>query len=162
MTLFEFKEEYLKAFNEIKVDPETGEYIGFEALEDIKGEFEEKAEAVALFIKQLDAEEKAIKEEASALTERAKSKANKADRLKEYLAYNMNAIGTKKLETVKVALSFRKSESVRITDEFAIPQDYLRRKITEEPDKTKIKKAIKDGLEVAGCVLETKESLQIK
>ena len=59
-------------------------------------------------------------------------------------------------------MSFRKSVSVDIVDETALPLEFL--KIVEDVkiDKTAIKKAINSGVEVSGAVLKNNRSLQIK
>ena len=74
----------------------------------------------------------------------------------------MQAVGDTKLETAKVALSFRKSESVDVYDPVLLPAEFTKTKTTVTPDKTAIKAAIKAGKDVAGATLEIKKNLQIK
>ena len=59
-------------------------------------------------------------------------------------------------------ISFRKSESIEITDEESIDKQFIKEKISTTIDKTAIKKAIKDWLEVKGAELKTNNNLQIK
>lgn len=55
------------------VDPETGELMDYEAFARLQMEREEKVEGLALWVKDLTARAKAVKEEADALTERRRA-----------------------------------------------------------------------------------------
>lgn len=142
---------------------ETGEIV-FDAdnLDALETERNAKLEGVALYIKSLEAEADAIKAEEKALAERRAVREKKAERLRRYLSDSMQALGDTKLETARVALSFRKSESVVIEDQSALPVEFIKVKMTETPDKVAIKKAIKSGTEVAGAALVENKNLQIK
>ena len=74
---------------------------------------------------------------------------------------NGNNYDGKKFETARVRLSWRSSESVEVNGIDALPDEYLRFK-DPEPDKTKIKAALKAGVELKGCMLVAKQNLQIK
>ena len=65
-----------------------------------------------------------------------------------------------KMDTELFKLSYRKSDSVNVIDLDAVPDEY--KKITIAADKTAIKKAIKEGAEVAGAELVTNQNLQIR
>ena len=54
-----------------------------------------------------------------------------------------------------------KAKSVEVNGIDALPDEYLRFK-DPEPDKTKIKAALKAGIELKGCTLVAKQNLQIK
>lgn len=66
-------------------------------LNEAEGSLKEKVERVALKVKSLEAEGKAIKEEADRLVARAKARANGAASLKRYLEQNMIAAGMPKV-----------------------------------------------------------------
>ncbi len=73
-------------------------------------------------------------------------------------------IGMKKGEKIsdkEFSISWRKSRSVNITDEKALPAIYL---IAQDPkiDKAGINEALKNGLTVTGAELTTKNNIQIK
>jgi len=51
---------------------------------------------------------------------------------------------------------------VVIKDESLIPECYRRVKMTSSPDKTWIKEALKDGVEVEGAELVKEHTLQIR
>ena len=85
-----------------------------------------------------------------------------ADRMKSALSAYMQASNTKKLSAGTFTLSFRKSETVYISDENAIPAEYIKTKTTTSVDKAAIKAAIKSGQEVAGAEIQVNQNLQIK
>ena len=152
----------IKYDNDHVVNYETGEVLDLEAYEKIELAVEQKIENVALYIKNQQAEADMIKAEADKLAERAKAKANEAKRCKEYLSNFMATYyDDKKFETARVRLSWRSSESVEVNGIDALPDEYLRFK-DPEPDKTKIKAALKAGIELKGCTLVAKQNLQIK
>ena len=140
------------------VDFETGEIIDEERLQSLQLEFDQKVEGIALWIKNLVAEAKMIKEEKDNLAARQKVCENKAESLKKYLG---QALGGEKFKTSKVSISYRKSESVEVNDISLLDDDYLKFK-EPEVDKTKIKNAIKSGIELAGVSLVEKNNIQIK
>ena len=139
------------------VDFETGEIIDADKLEQLQMQFGEKVEGIALWIKNLLAEAKMIKEEKDNLAARQKVCENKAESLKRYLAH---ALGGEKFKTPKVSISYRKSEAVEIEDVSLLSEDYL--KFKPEADKTKIKEALKSGTAVIGATLVEKNNIQIK
>lgn len=141
------------------VDMDTGEITDMDKLSELQIERETKLENIALWIKNLKAEEAALKAEKDAFAEREKQTKAKREKLSEWLTEALNG---EKMSTNKVAISFRKSESVKITDIDAIPMDYIVETITESPDKTAIKAALKNGLDVPGCELELKNNISIK
>lgn len=148
--------------NGLIFDEETGEIL-FD--EDNLGELElernAKLEAVACFIKGLEADAEAIRAEEKALAERRRVKEAKAERLRDYLAGSMQKFGDTKLETARVSLSFRKSEAVEIVSAVELPEAYWKQ-AAPTPDKTAIKKALKSGIDVAGAELVERQNLQIK
>lgn len=145
------------------IDMETGEVIDIEKLNELQLERDTKNENVACWIKDLKAEAEAIKAEKQALAERQKVAENKAESLKKWLAYALNG---EKFKTAKCAVSFRKSESVEVTDagikSLMKEHDELLTYKAPEPNKAAIKQALKDGLNVDGVQLVQKTSTIIK
>lgn len=161
-SLYEITREYLEAFDHLEVDEETGEILNFEAVDALAGVFEEKAESVACYIKNLEAFIGSLKTEESSLAERRKSAERKVDNMKKYLTSCLDAAGRDKVETAKVRVSFRKSVAVNIEDEGALPADFIVKTVSTKPDKTAIKKAIQAGQEIAGTTLIENRNIQIK
>lgn len=144
------------------VDTETGEILDVDQYLALAEALDAKLENLALYIKNQQAEANMIKAEADILAKRAKAKANEAERCKDRLSNFMaNNYDGKKFETARVRLSWRSSESVEVNGIDALSDEYLRFK-DPEPDKTKIKAALKAGVELKGCTLVANQNLQIK
>lgn len=159
MKLYEIEDAILEC-----IDMETGEVIDIERLNDLQMKREEKIENVACWIKDLKAEAEAIKAEKMALAERQKAAENKAESLKNWLAY---ALDGQKFKTARCVVSFRQTESVEVTPEGL--ENLMRGGCDElltyeqpKPNKTAIKAALKDGLNVAGVRLTQNTSTIIK
>ena len=158
MTIYEIDQAIMEC-----VDLETGEIIDTEQLDKLQMERDTKLENVACWIKDLKAEAEALKNEKQALAERQRVAENKAESLKKWLAY---ALQGEKFKTPKCAISFRKSEAVEVTDEglnnLMKEHDELLTYKAPEPNKTAIKQALKDGLNVEGVQLVQNTSVIIK
>lgn len=154
MTLYEIDQAILAC-----IDEESGEIIDADALAELSMERDKKVEGVALWIKNLRAEADALKAEKEAFAEREKQARTKIDSLTAYLSQALNG---EKFSTPTVAVTFRRSQSVSITDAEAIPEAYMRTKTTVEPDKTAIKDALKGGEQIPGAELVTNLNPQIK
>lgn len=140
------------------VDMETGEIIDMEALEDLQMERDYKIENIGCWIKNLLADAKALKEEKDNLAARQKAAENKAASLKAYLSSYLNG---EKFKTAKVAISYRKSDSVDIAEGAVIPEEYLKYS-DPTPDKIGLKAALKSGEKIQGISLVTSNNIQIK
>lgn len=126
-------------------------------------EFLQKAEAYAAVISERKARSAFLIEESKRLAAMARQESTVSDRLQERIAFAMTQQGLNKIELPHYKLSFRKSESVEVIDQDAIPDQYMRIKPAPapEPDKVAIKAALKIG-PVPGVVLVEKQNLQIK
>lgn len=162
-TLYEIKAEMEQAINNLlaSTDEETGEVeeACIHALEDLQMQMDEKLDNIGCYIKNLIAEAKVLKEEEQALKARREAKEKRAESLKNYMA---SVLDGQKFESPRVVCSWRKSESVAIENLDLIPDDFKVTKTEVQPDKTKIKEALKAGGEVSGAYLNTKNNLTIK
>ena len=156
MNLYELTEAYAQL---LQLDLEEQDMVT--ALDSIQGTVAEKAEGILMVMKTLEAEQDAYTKEIARLNDLKSKSEKKVDSMKEYLSYNLQQMDIKKLDTALFKLSFRKSESVVIDDQTQLPKEYIKVKTTESPDKTALKKALKDG-DVKGCHIETKQNLQVK
>lgn len=145
-------------------DPETGEALFDEAaFEALALQREQAIEDLALSVKNYTAEAKAIREEAAALTERARRAEKSAESAKRYLAYVLNG---EKYSSPRASVSWRRSSSVKPDDGFidwakANRDDLLRYK-DPEPNLTDIKRALDSGEDIPFVHLETKTSAVIR
>ena len=152
-------------FNEAAIDMETGE-IDFDKanqfLDELQLERKTKLENIALFIKNLESEVDAIKQEEKNLKARREAKEKKADQLRDYIKNSMLNFNEPKFETPRVAMSFRTSKVVEILDENVLGKEFMKEKVEYTPDKKAIKEAIENGVEVAGAWIIERKNLQIK
>lgn len=162
VSLYEIGADFLKALDGLEVDEDTGEIMNFDAVEALNAQFEDKAESVACYIKNLTAFVADLKAEEDALAVRRKTAERRIDSVKRYLTSCMESVGKDKVETARARISFRKSVQVQIEDEAALPAGYVTTTVTTKPDKTAIKKAIQAGQDVAGASLVENRNIQIK
>lgn len=165
MTLYEIKEIYLYFLKQVEAGEVPEDAIN-DTLESIEGDFEDKADNIACFIKSLNYEAKAIKEEIDALFERMKAKQANADKLTDYLFMCMKSLNKTKLETARNLLQVKiNPPAVEVTEEFIEwAKNYRDDLLTYKepaPDKKKIKEALK-AEEIPFCQLTQKERLEIK
>lgn len=157
MNLYEIEKEIMSC-----VDMETGEIIDCEKLDAMTMERDQKIENIALWVKNLEADAKAYKEEKDSFAQKQKAAENKAKSLKEYLSRFLAGTTYK---STKVNIGFRKSESVDVFSLESLIEygnaDYLKYK-EPEADKTAIKAALKSGANIPGCILVESNNIQIK
>lgn len=167
MKLYELTNEYQAVLDMSEDDGIPADAIT-DTLEAISAEIEVKADNIACLLKSLDFDIKGIKEEEAHLAERRHKKQATYDRIKQYLAEELLKAGIAKVETARSVISFRKSETVEISDEKAFLEwamnnddDYIIYS-SPKPDKTAIKAAIKGGADIVGAQISEKQNIQIK
>lgn len=160
MKLYQISDAIRQALDHIELDEETGEILSADALHAVEAEASEKIEATALYLRELDAEAKAAKEEANRMLDRVKSMQKRSDYLKSMLLDALHATG--KVKTVRVTVSIRTTKAVEIAEGADLPEAYTTVKTTVSPNKVAIKQALLDGVEVPGCHLEARESVSIR
>lgn len=160
MKLYEISDAIRAALDHIDVDPETGEILSADALHAVEAEASDKIEATALYLRELDAEAKAAKDEADRMIARVKSMQKRSDYLKSMLLDALHATG--KVKTARVTVSIRTTKAVEIAEGADLPEAYTTVKTTVSPNKTAIKDALSAGIEVPGCYIEERESVQIR
>lgn len=160
MKLYEIPTKIRAALDGIDCDPETGEILQADALHAVEAEASDKIEATALYLRELDAEAKAAKDEADRIIARVKSMQKRSDYLKAMLLEALHATG--KVKTARVTVSIRTTQAVQINQEQAIPEAFTTKKITISPNKVLIKETISAGGCVPGCELIERESVSIR
>jgi len=164
LALYQIADAYLSDIARLQ-DTELDEQTIADTIEAMGGDLETKATNVAMFIKNLDASAKQIKEAEKAMAERRKSIENKAEHIRNYLLANMVRTGITKIECPYFAISVRKNPpSVVVDDESSIPDTYFD---TPPPlarvlNKNRLKDDLKNGVVVDGAHLESGSSLQIR
>lgn len=121
-----------------------------------------KATNYGYVIKQLTAECSIIDAEIDRLDALKKSRIKAIEKLKSNVLTAMQVFSVGSIDSPVMKISLRASESVEIEDVNAIPADYMVTKVTTQPDKTKIKAAIKAGEVMSGARIQVNQNLQIK
>ena len=158
MSIYEIDDSILSL-----VDMETGEIEDIARFDELQMERTQKVENIGLLLKNTVAEAKAIKEEEQALAARRKTAENKAERLKNLLAY---ALHGEKFSTPKLKVSYRKSRVVNIDPQFIewaeSNADDLLTHSDPKVNKTAVRDAIDSGRDIKFATIETKQNMQVK
>ena len=146
------------------VDDETGEITDEEAFDALQMARDQKIEGIGCYLKDSLAEAKAIKEEEGNLAARRKVVENRAERLKNLLAY---ALHGEKWNSPRLKVSYRKSQTVEVSDGFIAWADEHRPDLLVYADPKPSKTAIKDAIKAGGIPedmarLESHENISIK
>lgn len=164
MNLFEIDKMIAEAIDNIlnSTNEETGEvdesYV--KELEKLQIAKDEKLEAVGCYIKNLNADINAFKEEEKNMKKRREVLEHKVERLEKYVSSVLN--GEKWDKSTKVQFSFRESTQTIIDDESLLPKKFLVKKIDYSPDKKAIKEVLESGKTVKGAHLNTVKNIQVK
>jgi len=106
-----------------------------DASEDLVSRFQEFCEAhgdkvdrIGRFVRMMEAREQFCRSEAARLSDRARAAAGKAERTKNMVLYYLLSRDLKKIDGYQFTLRAQKNsqDSVRITDESALPRSYCR------------------------------------
>lgn len=151
MNLYEINAELLEC-----LDDDTGEIIDITKFDALNLERDAKIENICLWIKNLDAEVKALKAEKDVFEKRRKAAESKMNSLKKYLIFNLEG---EVFETTKVKVSYRRSQKLNITDTSLIPEEFFK---APEVNISELKNAIKSGMNIAGAEIVEELNMQIK
>lgn len=141
------------------VDPVTGEIINpdFEAqLAALEMSRDEKAEQVALAYKNCIAEIETLEK----VIDQLQMKVAIKKRSKNFFHDWLDAQVTDKLKTALVSIYHSRTKKTELTDESAIPDEYI--KVTKTVQKEAIKKAIQSGVDVPGAKLVDSKYIVIR
>lgn len=169
MRLFDFATEFKGLYElceDIEVDENGGIIDNSETLSslfnDLEMDLSDKLENTAYLIKELETSEKALKDEAKRLTEKAKVLENRQTRIKELIKTTLESSGQTKIKTDKFSFSIsnRKSFNYDGVNMFALDSQFVR--VKEELDKNKMKEFIKAGGTIDGVFEVETSSLSIR
>lgn len=157
MNLYELSQNYL-AVQEMDLEPETLK----DTLDSIEEAIEVKAENIAKWIRNLEADKKAFEEEEKRFKEKKQAAENRIKSLKQYLEDNMRLTGKTKFKAGFFSFSIQNNRpSVEVFDEALIPKQFL----IEQPvkiDRAGIAELLKAGEEVPGAELKHSSGLRIR
>lgn len=161
MKLYELTQNYLNL--QVLLDDETvGTDIINKALNEVGGEIEEKAENIAILIKNLESDVEGFKKEEERLAAKRSSAENKIKGLKTYLDTTMRAVNKLKFKTKLFNFNIQNNApSVEVLDEKSIPKEYF---LEQEPklDRKALLAALKEGKEIKGATIKQTKSLRIR
>lgn len=163
LKLYEIAQEYMQLC-EIVEDTDVDEQVFEDTLAGIEAELEEKADAYAVILANLDNDTEKIDKEIERLTKMKKILKSRSDFLKRNLTNTMLLMNKKKFKTDIHSYSISKNApSLNILDEAKIPEKYM---VAQEPklDRKMLLADVKANPEKFAGIAETKqtESLRIR
>ena len=136
-----------------------------DTLEAVIGQFEAKAQSVAAYILNREAEIGLLEEHIKTMQGKLKTLKNRNGSLKEYMHRQMTAAGITEIKADNGTFSakiVKNPPSVDVYDITLLDPAYIREKISYEPDKTAIKSALQNGENIQGArLVKDKTSLRI-
>ena len=161
-TLYDLTGDYLKLleYAEFEEDPQVIE----DTMNSIEGEIEEKADAYAAVLTQLNGQADILKGEIDRLKARRDTLTRNCDRIKNHLYNAMKAMDKQKIKTTLHTFTIAKNggklpvilnDGIRVED---LPDVLCRR----EPNMEKIRKTLEEGNTLWAHYGERGESLRIK
>lgn len=161
-TIYELTNAYQVLSNMLD-EAETDEQAR-QCFDTINDQLEDKADAYAALIANINADIEGVKGEERRLKQRRQSYENKVKRLKENLFESMQATGKRKFKTQRFSFSIAKNGGAQPMHikvaETDLPDEYVIWHV--EPDKEKLRQAVLNGDERYAELLPRGESLRIK
>lgn len=164
MNLYSIANQYQEILEQT-FDQETGEIneSAIASLEIMKSNIEDKGIAIASFIKNIDADRKAIEEAKKSMAEREAKLNNRVDYLTKYLQANMERCGINEIKSPYFVIKLKKCPiSTEIIDEKLITNNYKKKKEIISIDKIKIKEELLAGVVIPGASLRQNNRLEIR
>lgn len=148
-----------------QIDPETGELPP--EYEKASAIVASKAQSVAAYILDTEAQCAMVEQHAKELLKRVKTQRRRSEYLREYLRTHMAAAGITSIKsddgTFSAKLEIGRDESVEVFDAAQLTPVFLREvPATYEPDKTAIKAALKLGKDVPGARIVARDRLTLR
>lgn len=154
--------ELTKQQTDLKALVESGELdqeMAADTFEGMDHELDEKINDYCRVLNSMAADLTTIENEIARLQTLKVEKQNQIKAIKKTLMFGLSGIEKSKFDTGLFKGYVRKgSQSVKVIDSNEIPSEYIEVKVTEQPDKTAIKNALKAGEKVKGAELVTGES----
>ena len=163
LTLYQLADEYLAAFDALADMEELPPDAIADTLAGLAGTFQDKAVAVAAYLKTLEAEAAAIAEARKAMERRETALTRHALRLRNYLKQEMERTGLLRLDHPYLALRVQANPpAVVVEDETMLPARFTETVTAVKVLKAEIGKALKAGETVFGAHLERTTRLVIR
>lgn len=160
--IFNIQHNYLVLLAEIE---EEGGVLTPELEQEIESnerDFNNKVENYVKMIRHWEGEVNTIKNEIERLNDLKNRKEKSIETLEDNLSEALQLRNIDKLTVGTNKLSFRKSETLEVTDPEGVPEEFIKSVTTESIDKTALKKWIKDGNTTDSAYIKENKNLQIK
>ena len=155
MTLFHIADEFMSLLYKMENQAITNgglvEDEIIEALEQTKGDFEEKARNICAVIAELESKANARSEHAQRLQDRAKIANNYARRLKEFLHQKMKETEITTIESPEFTITVAKNGGQKglDVDHDKLPAEYFGQQVTQTLDTDRIREELDQGKELS-------------
>lgn len=169
-SLYEISSQYQEAFRELtdvlqdtEMSSEEIDEIVNNTLADLKGQFKDKALAVAAFTRNLEVEAESIDLVIKRLTARRDAVKRKHEFFKDYIFNQMLLTNTHSIKNEQIVLTIKNNPAkVVILDEDAIPANYKTIVSELKISKSAIAADFKAGVDIAGVEMVKSQRLEIK
>lgn len=162
MSLFDIASQYTHLLEQVFEEENINE-TALVQLNEIKESVEQKSIAVASYIKNIDAERKAIEEAKAEMDRREKSLQKRVDYLTNYLKDNMERCAITEIKCPYFQIKLKKCPvSVDVYDEDVLTEDYKKTKIVVNVDKAKLREEMMAGVVVEGARLKQNTRIEIR
>lgn len=156
LKLYEISTAYLETLEALAEMDDLPQEAITGTIEGWVGTFEQKAIAIAAYIRNMEAARKRMEARKRALE-------NNADRMRQYLKFEMERTGIMKMKSTELALRIQKNpHSTIVDDESQIPDKFKETIVTVKVRRAEIGKALKAGQAVTGAHLEQTTRLVIE
>lgn len=163
MNLYQISADYAQILDHLYDEEGNVNQNEMAKLEDTKLEMDKKAIAVASYIKNLDAERRAIDDAKKDMSDRERRYKKRIEDLEGYLLSNMERCGIDHIKSPHFDIKLKKCPtSVDIYDESVLPDEYKRTKTETLPDKVKIKEEMLAGVVIPGASIKNNLRLEIR
>ena len=131
-------------------DPDADQETVSDTLEGLRLEIAYKVDGYAAVYAEIEGKKATIAEEIKRLTDLKKACENAQDRMKSYAGAALERAGAAKFSSALHEIRVRKNGGALPLqiDEGEVPEEYLKTEIVQKPDKDKIAKELKLGIEL--------------
>lgn len=158
--LYELTDDY----NNLLAMVDSGDFTQEEikdTLDGIHGEIDDKLQSTVCVIREMEAEAKKFEAEIERMAGIKKSYSNTANKLKDYIRFEMEKSGIEKSKGLFSISLGKPSIQIQISDIELIPDSY--KKVSVTADKSAIKKAINGGAQIDGAeIIDGSKRLTIR
>jgi hypothetical protein len=137
--------------------PEAMDY-----LQELSIQEEDKIDAITYVMRRRQADIEFLKEEERRMKERRQSMERRLSEFKDYLCWIMRQNDLQRLRGRKGTIYIRTSTSTEVTNIADLPSEYVETRVDYKPLKSEINEAIKEGHQVPGVRVNSKQSVVIR